>query len=206
MVNFFKWIFVQAWPVFAFIPILLLHLLLAYTPCFNNDFLCFVNPEINKAISFVMQLSGGLLILISIDSNIELFKSNSLIGMVKLWYGKRPWKKPEEPKSVEASISITLPAMQCNTRGYQEPTTTDEKLDLLQKRIDWINEDIEKNQKVTGEKLQSLETAVSQNNNNQIQQIKNIQNDLVQSSVGGVKFQVFGVLLVFYSSVLSFFA
>jgi hypothetical protein len=206
MVNFFKWIFIQAWPVFAFIPILSIHLLLACTPCLNNDFLCFNNVEINKTISFIMQLSGGLLILISIDSNIELFKSNSLVGMVKSWYGKRPWKKLEKPKGVEASISITLPAMQCNARGYQEPTTIEGKLDLLQTRIDWINEDIKNNQKVTGDKLQSLESAVSQNSNNQTQQIKNIQNDLVQSSVGGVKFQVFGVLLVFYSSILSFFA
>ena len=43
-----------------------------------------------------MQLSGGLLILISIDSNIELFKGNSLVGMVKSWYAKRPWKKQEK--------------------------------------------------------------------------------------------------------------
>jgi hypothetical protein len=206
MVNFLKWIFVKAWPIFAFIPILFIHLLFMYAPCIDNDFLRYDNSQVNKLISFLMQLSGGLLILISIDSNIELFKSNSLVGMAKSWYEKRPWKKPEEPKNVEASISITLPPIQFNARGYQVPTTTEGKLELLQTKIDWINEDIKKNQKITGEKLQSLESAVSQNSNNQSQQIKTLQNDLVQSSVGGVKFQVFGVLLVFYSSVLSFFA
>jgi hypothetical protein len=177
-----------------------------YAPCIDNDFLCYDNSQVNKLISFLMQLSGGLLILISIDSNIELFKSNSLVGMAKSWYEKRPWKKSEEPKNVEASISITLPSIQLNARGHQVPTTTEGKLELLQTKIDWINEDIKKNQKITGEKLQSLESSVSQNSNNQSQQIKTLQNDLVQSSVGGVKFQVFGVLLVFYSSVLSFFA
>ena len=179
MVNFLKWIFIKAWPVFAFIPILSIHFLFMYTPCINSDFLCYDNAQINKSISFLMQLSGGLLILISIDSNIELFKSNSLVGMVRSWYEKRPWEKPEEPKSVEASISITLPAVQVNARGYQVPTTTEGKLELLQKKIDWINEDIKKNQKVTGEKLQSLESAVSQNSNNQSQQIKSLQNDLI---------------------------
>lgn len=151
-----------------------------------------------------MQLSGGLLILISIDSNIELFKGNSLVGMVKSWYAKRPWKKQEKPKVIEASLSVTLPGLQANARGYQEPTTIEGKIELLQTKIDWINEDIKKNQKITDEKLQNLESAVNQNNNTQSQQISNLKNDLVQSSVGGVKLQVFGVLLVFYSSVLGF--
>ena len=177
-----------------------------FSPCFNIDFLCYDNSQINKTIAFIMQLSGGLLILVSIDSNIELFKNNSLLGMVKSWYKKRPWKKQEKPKGVEGSLSITLPGLQVNARGYQQPNTIEGKLELLQTKIDWINEDIKKNQKVTNEKLQHLESAVSQNNNTQSQQISNLKNDLVQSSVGGVKFQVFGVLLVFYSSVLSFFS
>lgn len=206
MVNFLKWIFIKAWPVFAFIPILFIHLLLMFSPCFSSEFLCYDNSHINKSIAFVMQLSGGLLILISIDSKIELFKNNSLIGMVKSWYEKRPWKKQEKPKGAESSISITMPSLQVNARGYQEPNTLEGKLELLQTKIDWINEDIKKNKKITDEKLQSLESAVSQNNNTQSQQINNLKNDLVHASIGGVKFQVFGVLLVFYSSVLSFFA
>jgi hypothetical protein len=206
MVNFLKWIFIKGWPVFMFIPISAIHLLLMFSPCFNSDFLCYDNSQINKFISFLMQLSGGLLILISIDSNIELFKNNSLVGMMKSWYEIRPWNKQEKPKGVEGSISFTIQGPQFNGRGYQQPSTIEGKLELLQTKIDWINEDIKKNQKITGEKLQSLESAISQNNINQSQQVNNLKNDLVQSSVGGVKFQVFGVLLVFYSSVLSFFA
>lgn len=206
MVNFLKWIFIKAWPVFMFIPILAIHLLLMFSPCFNSDVLCYDNSQINKFISFLMQLSGGLLILISIDSNIELFKNNSLVGMIKSWYEIRPWKKQENPKGVEGNISLTILEPQFNVRGYQQQSTIEGKLELLQTKIDWLNEDVKKNQKVTGEKLQCLETTLSQSNNNQTQQVNNLKKDLVQSSVGGVKFQVFGVLLVFYSSVLNFFA
>ena len=110
----------------------------------------------------------------------------------------------ETRKVIEASLSVTLPGLQANARGYQEPTTIEGKIELLQTKIDWINEDIKKNQKITDEKLQNLESAVNQINNTQSQQISNLKNDLVQSSVGGVKLQVFGVLLVFYSSVLGF--
>jgi hypothetical protein len=206
MVNFFIWVFIKAWPVFSFVLILLIHILFMYLPCLNSEFFCYDNSQINKVIAFSMQLFGGLLILFSIDSNIELFKNNSLLGMVKSWYGQRPWKALEAPRGVEGSVSITLPPIEFSGRGHAGPTTLEGKLDLLEKKIDWINEDIKKNQQKTNEELQGLQSLLNQNNNKQSHQIKKLQNDLIQSSVGGVKLQVFGVLLVFYSSILSFFA
>ena len=170
MIKLLNWVFIKAWPVFSLIPIILIHFLLLNTECINNEYLCYNHSEINELVSLLMQLTGGLLILISIDSNIGLFKNNTLLGLNSGWYKQRSWKKPEF-KSVSATGSIMLPPIQVSGRGHIVPTTLEEKVELLETKINWLNDDINKNKKELGEKLQTLESTVSKNNSANTEQI-----------------------------------
>ena len=146
MTKLFKWIFIKAWPVFSLIPIIAIHFLLLNTECFNNNYLCYNYAEVNEFVSLLMQLTGGLLILISINSNIGLFKNNTLLGLISGWYKQRPWKK-QECKNINGSASIVLPPIEISGRGYVVPTTLEEKIELLETKISWLNDDVKRNKK-----------------------------------------------------------
>lgn len=165
--------------------------------------MCYGNPEINEIIALTMQLTGALLIIISIDSNIGLLKNNTLWGLVTTWYRQRPWLKTEK-KSVEASINVTVSGMEANARGHKTPETLEEKIEVMEKKLEWLNEDFTKNKKRTDKKLQNLESNINESINSQSKRIGQLKNTVIQSTIGGFKLQVFGVLLVFYSSILSY--
>lgn len=204
MIKLLKWIFIKAWPVVSLISIIAIHFLLLNMECISKDYLCYNNSEINKLVSLLMQLSGGLLILISIDSNIGLFKNSSLLDGIFDWYEQRPWKK-HEFKNASASVSITIPPIEFSGRGHIVPTTLEAKVELLETKINWLNEDINKNKKEIGGQLQALKSTINQDNSAHAEKINDLQKNLIQSSIGGLKLQVFGVILVFYSSGLSYF-
>lgn len=176
--KLFKWMLFKPWPITIFLPILIVHLLLVFTPCLSNEYLCYGNSKINQLVALCMQLLGGLLILISIDSNIGLFKNKNIFGLVSEWYQQRPWKR-QERKNVEVSINVTLPAFQVNARGHKVPETLEEKVELLEKKIEWLNQDFKENKMKSSEKLQTLESTLSQNSNAQSQQISSLKSSLV---------------------------
>ncbi len=204
MIKLLKWIFIKAWPIVALIPIIAIHFLLLNMECFSKEYLCYNNSEINKLVSLLMQLSGGLLILISIDSNIGLFKNSSLLGGIFDWYEQRPWRK-HESKNASASVSLTLPPLEFSARGHIVPTTLEAKVELLETKISWLNEDINKNKKEIDGRLQALKSTISQDHSAHTEKINDLQKSLIQSSSGGLKLHVFGGILVFYSPVFELF-
>lgn len=165
----------------------------------NTDF-----KEINKVISSVLQIFGGLLVLYSIDSNLGVIDKNSIINMLIKWIKSFP--PLAKPKTTEVGVAIEASASpSIKARSGKPGTTTEERLAYLQRQISWLKEDQDESFTQFKKKLSEIESK----NVSEISSIRSsigLTNDkLTDISVGGIKLQMFGVFFVIYGSVVSYF-
>jgi len=196
----------QAWPFFLLLPLILAHYLLLTLPCLSNEFLCYSNASINKSISFILQLLGGLLIVYSIDSNMGLFKNRSLISLGLAWVKRFPGRKPKhiqlktvvcEQRTEVSPVSITT---------YKTPKTLEEKIDDLYKKLDEHRVETQKDKVNFQNQFETEKKFNQQNQASNSRLLIDMRNKLENISIGGLKLQLFGVNLLVYGAILSFIA
>lgn len=192
-----KW-FWKAWPVIVFVPLICIHFVLLDN--FPKDIVA-----INKFISLLTQLIGGLLILYSIDSNIGIIKQKSLIALLTTYLKEFPlFNKPIilEVQGISQATSI------CKARITvgRNPQSIEEKIQYLQDQINEIrccleqdikdiNEKIDRKSKEMGVQIQETKSA-----------LRNLESKIDEVSAGGIKIQLFGVLLMVYGAITNYVA
>jgi len=160
---------------------------------------------INKVISLLTQMFGGLLILYSIDSNIGVIKQKSLLILLATYFKEFPLIK--RPIIIETQCSpIAISGRKAKIILGRDPKSIEEKIEYLQYQIIEIKHDIEQEKKELNDKIdrQSKELSV------QIQEAKsglqNLELKMDEVSTGGVKVQLFGVLLMVYGAISGYAA
>lgn len=190
-----KWL-LRAW--FFIIPILLIVIHYNILSYYATD-----KDEINKLIALCLQLTGGLLVLYSIDSNIGLFKGDSLIGLFGKWLKSIPlFKKNIVIKVGKAELKLSGGIGKA--RFLKGGKTIEEKIEALQEQINWLKEDLQEESRNINKKLSESESRL----NTQIQEtnskLRLFEGKIEQFSVGGIGSQVCGVLLMFHGAVAGY--
>lgn len=72
----FVWLFVKPWPIWITIVIGIIHFVIY---CLFND----NTMQVNKAISAILQLTGGLVVIYSINQNMGMFNRGDLLQVIK---------------------------------------------------------------------------------------------------------------------------
>lgn len=192
-----KW-FLRTWPVL--VPGLLCAAHIAVSAICSIDI-----SDTNKIISLVLQIVGGLLILYSIDSNIGVVNNNSLFTLFTSWLKSFPLIKRSYTLHADSvSIKTTVHAAKIRLGGPGR--TTEERIEYLQKQIKWLKDDLNEEVK----RLKGLVAGVEQRTNNEIANIRtaigSVDQKITAISVGGIGWQVFGVLLMIHGAVASYYA
>ena len=159
----------------------------------------------NKAISLILQLVGGILILYTIDSNLGIMNETSLFSLFLSYIKSFPLIKRSFTLKIDpATMEITGHPVKLRDGG---PTNTiDEKIDYLQKQITWLKEDL--NDEVKN--IKGMVHSVEKKANILISEIRgsigSIDRKVKELSASGIKTQIFGVLLMIHGSVSSYYA
>jgi hypothetical protein len=196
-IRLLKWVG-RAWPVLGVSVILLGHWF----------FLCLAPDHsqiINKTIALLLQISGGLLVLYSVDTNIGVIRGSSLFSDLRKYLGDCPlFRKTYVVKLRGVSAGALGGRARLSVR--RDPKSVEERLDYLQEQLNEIRKDyqvdiaelsarIEQHKEVTDSLLTRLE-----------QSIRQIDLKVAAVSVGGIKVQFFGVLLLIYGSITAYIA
>ena len=88
----------------------------------------------------------------------------------------------------------------------RETNTIEEKIQNLQQQIDWLKEDLSGEMKVIYKKIETLTEKTTQENIHTQTELRALEANVEKVSVGGVKLQVLGVLLVLHGSFAGYFA
>lgn len=196
----------QAWPFFLLLPLIFVHYLLLTLPCLSDYFLCYDDTSINKLISFILQLLGGLLIVYSIDSNMGLFKNRSLISLSLAWVKRFPGCKPKVIQLQTVSAVQRCEASRVSITTHKAPKTIEEKIDDLYKKLGEHKTETQKDKLNFQSQLEAEKKLNQQNQASNSRVLTDMRNKLENISIGGLKLQLFGVNLLVYGAILSYVA
>jgi hypothetical protein len=190
-----KWAW-RAWPVVVLLVVLLVHLTLL-------DLCPTLSQAINKTASLVLQISGGLLVLYSIDSNIGVIRGRSLFGELRQYLAEFPLIKKSTVLNVSGAFSSTF-VTKARISVKRNPKTVDEQLNYLQEQIDDTRRDLREEISDLDRKFQERSKAIDEKIGLLLASLKQVGSNVAEVSVGGIEFQVFGVLLVIYGAIAGY--
>lgn len=192
-----KWSW-KLWPGIVLLVLFLFHLSLIYYFCLNAG-------TINKSIALVSQIFGGLLVLYSIDSNIGVLKGNSLFEMFMNYLRECPLIRRSVVIEAQAG-SYGISGAKAKLTVGRNPKSVEEKLEYLQEQINEVRRDFEEETKELNQKinanLKEMNTKIEATQT----ELRTIESKMDEVSVGGIKIQIFGVLLLIYGSISDYFA
>lgn len=191
-----KW-FLRSWPV-------LIPILLAGSHYLVNKNSGIDMRDINKTVSLVLQITGGFLILYSIDSNIWTIRKMSLFEMICSWIKAFP--PTMSPVTLEIdNLVMKITGHSPKIRVSKSGTTIEEKIEKLQQQIVWMREDLSDEVNYI-KKLIEVERRRVKVEISEIRTcVRNVDTKIDEVSVGGIEWQLFGVLLMIHGSVASYY-
>ena len=186
------------WPV-------LMPALLAILHYFGFQYISVDWSEINRIIPPVFQIVGGILVLYSIDSNLGVAKDTSLYAIFMNYLKNFPLIKRHYTLDVH-SATHKLTGHPPKIRLGGPTNTIEEKIAHLQSQIGWLKEDLDDEIGNVKKIIQSAEERANKSISEIKQKIGVVESKVTELSIGGLKTQLFGVLLMIYGSVVSYYA
>ena len=191
-----KWL-IRSWPILF--PVILIGIHYYIVTQLNIDL-----KNINKLISLCLQIFGGILVLYSIDSNLGVVSKNSISALIRDWFKACPLfvksitihVHPASTKETTFPVSVRIGG---------SGNTTEEHLAYLQEQINWLKEDQKEHLKFFKQRLAKAENKSATDASDLRSSLNSMSNKLAEISIGGIKLQIFGVILMVYGSVVSYF-
>ena len=197
LLRLIQW-FGRAWPVIVIVLVICGHFLLL-------DYFSQSDEFINKTASLLAQLAGGFLLLYSIDSNIGIMNEKSLLTMLKNYFKEFPLIKKSVVIELKG-VALTVSAGKGKVVVERNPQSINEKIEYLQEQIDQIKLQLDQESKELNKKIERQSEEI----NAQIQDAKStlriFEDKMVEVSTGGIKAQLFGILLMLYGAFAGYFA
>ena len=188
----------RAWPFWALLPAFAAHWLAL------SQFQA--SPQmVHKIAGMLLQSSGGLLILYSINDNLGLFRRQSLPAAVVSWFKSFPRKGKNVTIQLSGASAAGL-AGSASVSTRRTPTTLEERVEYLEATLTKHRQEVAEG---FANAQRSLETAKSELHGRMdttVGQVAELSQKVELAAVGGFKLQGFGVLLAIYGAVTSVFA
>ena len=154
--------------------------------------------SINLYASAIFQSGGGILVISTINDNLNLLKGKSILSSVLSWFKRFPLKR----RITTATINATLPPLRgkFEVRAIPKLDTIDQKVEYLLEEIKRIHKKISLNNSALEQGFNQKIDELRDKLNIQTQNITEVESKL-QDSIAGevrVKLEILGVLLVLY--------
>ena len=163
------------------------------------------SATVNKVTGTIMQIVGGLIILHSVDSNLGIFRNQSLIRVVIAWFRDFPIFKRTIALSGSASGSISLSGS-LSTSVKRAATTIEERLAEAERQIEELRSDLHAKHQALQTRIEKVKSDLSASITSNQTDLKNLSEQIEKATVGSFKQQAFGVMLAVYGAATSLFA
>ena len=153
---------------------------------------------VNKFIGTFMQIGGGLLVLLAIDSNLGLFKRQGLWAAFVAYFRDCPLLRLLRQSVTTVALTGVAAVSVAGTArasGGRVPTTLEERVVELERQLTELTVTVRQQNVELRGRLDSLTTEVSNAAQANRAEFSELSNRIETATVGGFKQQVFGVLL-----------
>lgn len=187
----------KAWPVVVWLLLAGIHLLALNTLVTHS-------VMVNKLTGTAMQVVGGLIVLHSVNGNLELFRNQSLSGVVVNWLREFPMAR----RSVTASISgvgLLEPVGRATVNKGRAANTVEERVAEVERRLDKLRVAVDAQDEALHRHIENASAKLLSSIEANRSEVNQIADRLESTAVGGFKQQAFGVMLAIYGAFISVF-
>ncbi|MFA7382899.1 MAG: hypothetical protein WC001_05565 [Desulfurivibrionaceae bacterium] len=188
--------FWRAWPVIVMAA-------LAYSHWFALVRFPGETVLVNKLTGTAMQVVGGLIVLYSVDSNLGLFRNQSLATTVIAWFRACP--------IFVRTVTLSASAVSCSASSSMSVTviraakTIEERLAALEGRVEELRSEVATQHRAIHSRIEEVKSELSSSIASNQSALHRLSEQVEKATVGGFKQQAFGVMLVIYGAVTSIF-
>lgn len=188
-----RWL-ARAWPVLAMLPIVALHHWVLRTWLSHSE------QEINRYASAIAQVVGAVVVILSIDENLGLFRRKSLSDLLTDWVRSFPKSARIIEISSHGSMSFGGGAALATIEVPKKPKSVEEQLVELRERIETVAGESRKQVAELSQRVEKVSADTVASIARTDERVQQLGTRLDQAAVGGFKSQIFGVLLAIYGS------
>lgn len=161
---------------------------------------------VNKVFGTLLQLSGGIIVLHSLDGNLGLFKQQGLVKAFILYLKDFPRLRKRTNSLSGVATGVNIGASGKITIGRRTPTTLEERVELLERQLKEESERIRDLEASTTKRLSEIKTELSRSISAVDGGLRELSQKVERTALDGLKQQLFGVLLGVYGACVSVFA
>lgn len=193
----FQWIW-RSWPILIISAMVVAHWLVL-------DLLPSQWELINKTVALSLQIIGGILVLYSIDSNIGIIRGKTLVSEFRQYLAQFPLTRKSHVIDGEC-VSSTSSTVKGRLTSTRNPATVTERLDYLQEQIDQVQDEFRNEISDLVGKFNQRTQKVDQKIGSLSKSISKVESTIEDVSVGGIKIQIFGFLLLIHGGIAGYIA
>ena len=152
---------------------------------------------INLWFSTGFQVVGGALILLAIDSNLNIISNSSIKNSIIKWIKSFPLKRKSSTLEVQG-IAHSNSFGKARLSVTPKMNTLEDKIDFLFQEIKRVDEDKQEIRKEFSERVHKSEQKIIALEKSYSFQINEIKSKINEVTIGGIKLEVLGVLCIVY--------
>jgi uncharacterized protein YoxC len=188
----------RAWPVLALAPLFIAHY-------FAITLLPSSPEAVNNVVGSVLQFTGGLLILYSIDQNLGLFRDESFFSTILSWFMSFPIKRNIVVRSPASSMHAAM-STAAGLTGFLPASSIEERVKELERAMQTLRDNLRGEVERLNARIANAQNEFTQSVDATNAKVASLAKRIEEATVGGMKLQAFGVLLALYGAVTSVFA
>jgi hypothetical protein len=192
-----KWSW-RAWPILITIVIALVHWAILNF-CYTVE----DKTIANKIIALIIQIVGGLIVWLSIISNIKTLKGEKPLDLLISFFEDFPLLKRSRKLEPHSIYTETYFQGDIELREIINPKTAEEKFEYLQEQINKLRKDLTNAVEKLNIKSKNNESKMKSESLTESVSIRSLIRDI---SIGDVDRQFFGFLLLIYSAIAGYLA
>jgi hypothetical protein len=160
---------------------------------------------VNKITAAVTQIGGGLLVLHSINSNLDVFHKKSLASLISGWLKDFPFIRKSINMVATATGGATLTGHIGSVVIRAANESIEERVKRLESQLEEVRSEIQSNDSKINKRVNEVRTELLAQVSANQQAVQALAEQVKKSTVDGFKEQSFGILLVIYGAFCSIY-
>jgi len=193
----FLWL-LRAWPVLSLLPVLACHVSLLNVWPSQAEL-------INRYTSAITQIAGGLLIIVSVDQNLGLFRKKSIRVVLAEWVKSFPRTAKVISLSGHGSMRIGGSGSLSSVATPKAAVTLEEQIAELKLRIEAVAAESNRKNAEVSQRIETVRSEMQKSFSKTQEEVAKLTAHVDEAAVGGFKMQLFGVLLAVYGAFAGIF-
>jgi len=161
---------------------------------------------VNKLTGTVLQIVGGLLVLHSVNGNLGLFRRQSLASALVTWLREFPSGKNQTVVLGGVGMAGEVGVAGSLSIGSAKPANLEDRVAHLESQLIEERKRLRELEAAMSKGLASIRSDLSSSISTVDASVRDLATKVESAAVGGIKQQLFGVLLAIYGAVVSVFA